>query len=215
VGPAASVQPQAYHLRVASDQNKCLPKHMIRSPVVFFSRTTTELSSLKKPLFSLTTSRSETQFIMSDSEQEIFTEEDSVELAKSEPLTTQEEDEDYVTGENVLELEDMEGKEEDIELVESEDGSGEIDLEECEAEDAALLAAAEASDVDPDFEPEKEDVEEDDESEPTAECVDHENCIRLAKDCHELLTVRGLVPARAKKDCVAALAEAICDTYSE
>lgn len=115
--------------------------------------------------------------------------------------------------EHVLELEEMEGREDEIELVESEDGSGEVNLSDYAAEDELLLQVAESSQVDPDFEEVEE--QQDDESEPSDACLDHESCINFAKECHDLLVLRGLQPIDKKKQCVAALSEAICDTYSQ
>jgi len=120
--------------------------------------------------------------------------------------------------EKVLTLEEMEGHEDEIELVESEDGSGEIDLSDHAEEDALLLEMVESPEVDPDFDPEAteaEQVEGDQDSEPSAECIDHELCKKFASECHDLLCLRGLVPQKNKRASVAALCEAICDTYSE
>lgn len=118
--------------------------------------------------------------------------------------------------EKVLTLEEMEGHEDEIELVESEDGSGEIDLSDHAEEDALLLEMIESPEVDPDFNPEaEEEVEGDLDSEPSAECIDHELCKKFAAECHDLLCLRGLVPQKNKRASVAALCEAICDSYSE
>lgn len=112
----------------------------------------------------------------------------------------------------VLDLEAIEDLEDEIELVESEDDpDAVINLEDYREEDELLLQAAECPEADPDFE---EDVEnEDDESDASEACLDHESCILFAKECHDLLVLRGLVPKDKKKHCVAALTEAICDTY--
>lgn len=150
---------------------------------------------------------------MSDSEPsiELFTSEEEVEQEPS-----------WAVPDPVLTLEDMEGCEDEIELVESEDDSGSVDLEACASLDEALLAAAEGSDVDPDFEIEEHEDEEAQaalESEEDAVeleiCQNHDDCVRYAKECHNLLLIRKLVPIPNKKEAVARLAEAICDAYCE
>jgi hypothetical protein len=151
---------------------------------------------------------------MSDSEEpsiEIFTSEESVE---QEP--------EWAVPDAVLNLEDIEGCEDEIDLIESEDDSGSVDLEACASLDEALLAEAEGSDVDPDFDIEEQEdeeaqaaVESEEEALELELCQTHEDCILYGKECHNLLLIRKLVPVSSKKECVAALAEAICDSYCE
>ena len=141
------------------------------------------------------------QFTMSDSE-EVYNQVFSAEESHSEEAV-------------VLDLEAIEGLEDEIELVESEDDpDAAIDLEDYREEDELLLQAAESPEADPDFEEDVENEEdEDEESEASEACLDHESCILFAKECHDLLVLRGLAPKDKKKHCVAALTEAICDTY--